>query len=62
MYNVIFPEKLEKFSGILFLYNVNFPGKLEKFSGIYFIQNGSIKCAHEWNRSEIFIDSDLARG
>ena len=46
----------------MFAQNVNFPGKLEKFSGIPFIQNGSVKCANEWNRTEISIDSHLARG
>ena len=32
------------------------------FSGILFIQNGSIKCANEWNKTEISIDHLLARG
>ena len=40
--------------------NVNFPGKLEKFPGILFIQNGSARCAHEWNMTEISIDCHLA--
>ena len=32
------------------------------FSGVPFIQNGGVKCANEWNRTEISIDCFLARG
>ena len=46
----------------IFACNVNFPGKLEKFLGILFIQNGSVKCAHELNMTEICINFHLARG